>query len=94
MGSYQGWAGDARPWTTIVGCLPEPVKRNHLDGTHPIRRGLGRRVLDWLLADIRQRAPHGAYVSLVADPPGQPLYRKLGFSETLPGIAMALKLPE
>lgn len=57
-------------------------------------QGLGRRVLKWLLDDIRQRAPAGAYVNLVADPPGQPLYRKLGFTETLPSIAMAQKLSE
>lgn len=49
------------------------------------RRGLGRRILEGLLADIREKAPEGAYVTLLADPPGQPLYRSLGFSEPTSG---------
>lgn len=44
-------------------------------------RGLGRRILTELLAEIRERAPAGAYVTLLADPPGQRLYRSLGFVE-------------
>ncbi|SDC53439.1 GNAT family N-acetyltransferase [Microbacterium enclense] len=35
------------------------------------RRGLGRRILEDLLAEIRAKAPEGAYVTLLADPPGQ-----------------------
>lgn len=45
------------------------------------RRGLGRRILEDLLAEIRAKAPEGAYVTLLADPPGQALYRSLGFTE-------------
>ncbi len=32
------------------------------------RRGLGRAVVEWLVADIRSRAPEGAYVTLVGTP--------------------------
>ncbi|WP_454048932.1 GNAT family N-acetyltransferase [Cellulomonas sp. Marseille-Q8402] len=49
------------------------------------RRGLGRRVLTRLLEDIRTRAPEGAYVTLVADPPGRALYESLGFRDVAPG---------
>jgi GNAT superfamily N-acetyltransferase len=49
------------------------------------RRGLGRRVLTRLLDEIRSRAPRGAYVTLVADPPGRPLYESLGFRDVAPG---------
>ncbi|HEY1812763.1 MAG TPA: GNAT family N-acetyltransferase [Kofleriaceae bacterium] len=43
------------------------------------RRGLGRRVLDHLIARIDEVAPPGAFITLLADPPGQPLYRAAGF---------------
>ncbi len=56
------------------------------------RRGLGRRVVEWLLADVRDRAPAGAYVTLVGDPPGQRLYRSLGFDDVAPSLGMALRL--
>ena len=57
------------------------------------RRGLGGAVLSNLLEQIRLRAPSGAYVSLLADPPGRPLYARWGFVETAPGsVGMALIL--
>lgn len=46
------------------------------------RRGLGTRVLEWLIAEIELRAPAGAYISLLADAAGQPLYRRAGFVPT------------
>ena len=51
--------------------------------THPAhqRRGLGGLVLETLLARIRAAAPGEAYVSLMADPPGRPLYARHGFAE-------------
>lgn len=52
------------------------------------RRGLGRHVLAWLLRDIRARSPPGAYITLTGDPPGQPLYRSLGFADSHPSIGM------
>jgi hypothetical protein len=39
-------------------------------------------VLDWLVAQIEERAPPGAYISLLADAPGQPLYGAAGFVPT------------
>ena len=57
------------------------------------RRGLGTAVLDHLLAEVRRRAPRGAYVNLLADPPGRPLYARHGFAETAPdAIGMGLLL--
>lgn len=56
------------------------------------RRGLGRAVVEWLVADIRSRAPEGAYITLVGDPPGQRLYRSLGFDDVAPSLGMALPL--
>lgn len=43
------------------------------------RRGLGAAVLEALLDRIRVDAPAGAFVSLMADPPGRALYRRFGF---------------
>ena len=45
------------------------------------RRGLGDRMLTELLRDIGSRAPAGAFVSLMADPPGRRLYARHGFTE-------------
>lgn len=57
------------------------------------RHGLGRRILEDLLAEIRAKAPEGAYVTLLADPPGQALYRSLGFTEPTTGsVTMHLVL--
>jgi ribosomal protein S18 acetylase RimI-like enzyme len=57
------------------------------------RRGLGDAILRALLDAIGQRAPAGAYVSLLADPPGRPLYQRHGFRETAPGsVGMARML--
>lgn len=47
-------------------------------------RGLGRRVLADLLAQIDEAAPAGAYVTLMADAPGRRLYASMGFVETAP----------
>ena len=57
------------------------------------RHGLGSAVLDDLLEEVRRRAPRGAYVNLLADPPGRPLYARHGFAETAPdAIGMGLLL--
>ena len=47
-------------------------------------RGLGRRVLTDLLAQVEEAAPAGAYVTLMADGPGRRLYSSMGFVETAP----------
>jgi hypothetical protein len=50
-------------------------------------------VLGALLDEIRERAPAGAYVNLLADPPGRRLYARHGFVGTAPhSIGMALVL--
>lgn len=57
------------------------------------RRGLGDAVLTALLDVIRRRAPAGAYVNLLADPPGRRLYERHGFRDTAPdSIGMAQTL--
>jgi ribosomal protein S18 acetylase RimI-like enzyme len=48
------------------------------------RRGLGDAVLAALLDRIRSAAPAGAYVNLLADPPGRHLYERHGFTDTAP----------
>jgi len=58
------------------------------------RRGLGGAVLTALLDRVRDRAPAGAYVNLLADPPGRVFYSRHGFTDTAPhSIGMALTLP-
>lgn len=57
------------------------------------RRGLGDAILRSLLEQIRARAPRGAYVNLLADPPGRRLYARHGFAETAPSsVGMALRM--
>ena len=50
------------------------------------RRGIGDAMLSALLARIREVAPRGAWVTLLADPPGRRLYERHGFTETAPGF--------
>jgi GNAT superfamily N-acetyltransferase len=57
------------------------------------RRGLGDAVLGALMCRIREQAPPGAWVNLLADPPGRRLYARHGFTETAPeSIGMAVRL--
>ena len=57
------------------------------------RRGLGDAILGALLDRIREAAPPGADINLLADSPGRPLYARHGFAETAPGsVGMALRL--
>jgi len=53
-------------------------------------RGLGRRVLNALVAQIRSSAPDNPYITLIADPPGRRLYEQAGFSEINPSRGMEL----
>jgi GNAT superfamily N-acetyltransferase len=48
-------------------------------------KGLGKRIIESLVGFADENAPH-AYVSLVADPPGQRLYPKYGFENVRPSI--------
>jgi GNAT superfamily N-acetyltransferase len=57
------------------------------------RRGIGDAILGTLLDRIRAEAPAGAWVNLLADPPGRRLYARHGFTETAPhSLGMALTL--
>ena len=57
------------------------------------RRGIGDAILTALLDRIREDAPRGAWVNLLADPPGRRLYARHGFTETAPdSLGMALTL--
>ena len=59
------------------------------------RRGLGGRIMENLMHQLRRVAPTTAYVSLIADTnsPAPTLYRKFGFEPTAPkSIGMALRL--
>jgi GNAT superfamily N-acetyltransferase len=59
------------------------------------RRGLGAAILAALLDTIRDGAPTGAYVNLLADPPGRALYARHGFRETAPeSVGMARIIDE
>jgi len=58
------------------------------------RRGLGDVILTALLDRIRDQAPKGAFVNLLADPPGVALYARHGFAATSPasnGMALYLE---
>lgn len=48
------------------------------------RKGIGRAVLDELLKGILTAAPENPYIVLMADAPGRPLYKSMGFVETAP----------
>jgi GNAT superfamily N-acetyltransferase len=59
------------------------------------RKGLGDVILTTLLDRIRRLAPPGAFVNLLADPPGRSLYLRHGFVETAPigeSVGMAMYL--
>jgi ribosomal protein S18 acetylase RimI-like enzyme len=53
-------------------------------------RGLGRRVISALVAEIRDTAPENPYITLIADPPGWRLYEQAGFTEIDPSRGMEL----
>ena len=56
-------------------------------------RGLGDAILSALLERIRREAPPGAFVNLIADPPGRKLYARHGFAPTAPhSISMAMPI--
>lgn len=58
------------------------------------RQGLGRRVMDAVMAFIHETAPESAYVDLIADHHSPALYRKYGFEPVAPksiGMAFSIK---
>ena len=57
------------------------------------RQGLGRKIMESLMAYLRENAPSSAYVSLIADEGAPELYRQFGFEFTAPAsVGMALRL--
>lgn len=55
------------------------------------RRGLGRFIVSTLLAAIEEAAEPDPYITLMGDPPGQRLYRSLGFVDAEPSLGMVLR---
>lgn len=53
-------------------------------------KGLGRLVMDTVVAHIRETAPENPYITLIADPPGRRLYEQAGFTEITPSRGMEL----
>ncbi len=58
------------------------------------RRGIGAAILTALVDAIAERAPAGAYITLLADEPGRPLYRRHGFVETAPATVSMVLPPQ
>lgn len=56
------------------------------------RRGIDDAILTALVGRIEAAAPTGAFVTLLADPPGRALYARHGFVPTAPhSVGMALR---
>jgi ribosomal protein S18 acetylase RimI-like enzyme len=57
------------------------------------RRGLGKAIVGKIVEHLKQTAPVGAYVSLMADGEAQRLYAQFGFNLTAPtSVGMALSI--
>lgn len=70
--------GDGALFLQVVDVAVDPAHQG---------RGLGARILRRLLEQVDRHAPT-AYVSLVAEPPGQALYRRVGFVDVTPSVGM------
>jgi ribosomal protein S18 acetylase RimI-like enzyme len=55
-------------------------------------RGLGKTIVGRLVEHLRENAPAGAHISLLADGPAEHLYAKFGFRLTAPG-SVGMDLP-
>ena len=56
-------------------------------------KGLGKRIVDALVAWLHANAPKSAYVSLIADGPAKDLYAQYGFKPVMPeSIGMGMKI--
>jgi GNAT superfamily N-acetyltransferase len=76
--------GDGGCFFQIVDIVVEPDHQG---------RGLGKRIMEALMEQLRRAAPASAYVSLIADVPADKLYQQFGFRETAPrSIGMSLFL--
>ncbi len=56
-------------------------------------RGFGKAIVGRLVEHLRETAPVGAYVSLIADGPAEHLYAQFGFKQTAPAsVGMAFRI--
>ena len=62
----------------------------HGDVARVSRPGARAKVIDTLVAQIRDRAPDNPYITHIADPPGWRLYEQTGFTEIDPSRGMEL----
>jgi ribosomal protein S18 acetylase RimI-like enzyme len=77
--------GDGALFFQIVDVAVEPEHQG---------QGLGKKILEALMTELRQRVPAEAYVSLIADGEAHRLYEQFGFELTAPasvGMAMWLR---
>lgn len=70
--------GDGALFLQVVDVAVDPAHQG---------RGIGSAILRRLLDHVDRHAPD-AYVSLVAEPPGQALYRRCGFVDVAPSLGM------
>ncbi len=55
-------------------------------------KGVGKRIMQGIVAYLEMNAPESAYISLIADGKAQELYAQFGFVQTAPrSVGMALK---
>jgi ribosomal protein S18 acetylase RimI-like enzyme len=78
--------GDGGLFCQVVDIAVEPAHQ---------RRGLGKAIVGKIVEHLKQSAPTGAHVSLIADGDAWHLYAQFGFEPTAPAsIGMALSIPE
>jgi GNAT superfamily N-acetyltransferase len=77
--------GDGALFFQVVDVAVEPAHQG---------KGLGKSIMEALMAELRRRVPAEAYVSLIADGEAHQLYQQFGFELTAPasvGMAMWLR---
>ncbi|EFM10783.1 GCN5-related N-acetyltransferase [Paenibacillus curdlanolyticus YK9] len=67
--------GDSGCFYEIVDIVVEPAYQGE---------GFGKIMMSELMKHLDEKAPKGAYVSLIADVPADGLYKKYGFEYTAP----------
>ena len=76
--------GDGGLFFQVVDIAVEPAHQG---------KGLGKRIMERLMEELRRRVPAEAYVSLIADGQANRLYAQFGFEPTAPeSIGMAVWL--
>lgn len=76
--------GDGGTAFQIVDIAVEPAHQG---------KGLGKAIMAALMAELNEKAPEGAYVSLIADGDAKHLYVKYGFEPVMPAsIGMAMRV--